>query len=313
MTLTDQLAQELPPSGRYASTEAFLAAFPVSDKVKQVAAKIINSGQVEQAQAAIAALQRHEAAGALLTVDALAEAAAAAGVVPEGLARLAVEDWLEETGRTVDPLTGEIIEPAADAATRVADAEPEPEPKTKRGQLPDAVLDKFRQRRGETDAHYWGLGDDVADAVVEFAGKITQQKIIKAAALETDLSNGEVRLLFETARAFDQSLRDEFADILTHMHFRVLRYIDDRSQQKAYLTWCIESADAYGGRPAPAAVLARKVQKDRGIEPPAPTKAELIDRAVRAIERVRDISENEREHDALVRMVATLEKMLNKS
>ena len=76
MTLTDQLAQELPPSGRYASTEAFLAAFPVSDKVKQVAAKIINSGQVEQAQAAIAALQRHEADGAL-TVDALAEAAAA--------------------------------------------------------------------------------------------------------------------------------------------------------------------------------------------------------------------------------------------
>mgnify|MGYP006935511899 CR=1 FL=1 len=213
--------------------------------------------------------------------------------------------------RTADPMTGEIIEPAAGGATRVADAEPEqqPEPKTKRGQLPDAVLDKFRQRRGETDAHYWGLGDDVADAVVEFAGKITQQKIIKAAALETDLSNGEVRLLFETARAFDQSLRDEFAEVLTHQHYRVLRYLDDRAKQQAYLRWCLESADRYGGRPAPASILAKKVRRELGHEPPEPTFGELFERALTAVQNLRSAADTDVRHQKVSAVLALLEKV----
>lgn len=70
------------------------------------------------------------------TLAEIAEAATIAGVVPGGALALAlVEVWAEETGRTVDPATGEITEPATDVATE--QAEP--------GALPEAVLDSFRQ------------------------------------------------------------------------------------------------------------------------------------------------------------------------
>lgn len=206
----------------------------------------------------------------------------------------------EPLTRAINPATGEIIERATNSTTA-------------KGALPDELLDRFRQRRGANDPNYWGLGDDIADAVVELAGRGMQTKILKAAALETDLSRAEVRVLFETARACDKSLRDEFMDVLTHSHFRVIRYIDDLAKQQGYLQWCLESADAYGGRPAPAAVLAKKVQQDMGLEPPEPTKGELIERAIRAVEKLRAISEDEKEHDALDRMMTQLERMVNKA
>lgn len=191
--------------------------------------------------------------------------------------------------------------PTADHATRIA-----------RSALPEALLDRFRQHRGETDAAYWSRGDDVADAIAEYAAHGMQAKIIRAAALEMELSRGEVRVLFETARACDPTVRDEYGDVLTHSHFRAVRYVDPPAKLRAYLALAVESAAAYGGRPMPAAKLAAKVRLDLGHAAPDPTKAELIERAVRAVERVRAISENSSEHDALDRMMTQLERMVNK-
>lgn len=204
-------------------------------------------------------------------------------------------------GRTVDSATGEIM----DTATRVANDAPKP----KRGQLPDEFLNKLRQWRGHNDPTYWGLGDDVADAIVEMAGQFTQQKIFKAAAVETEYSIAEVRLLWETARAFDKQMRDEFGDVLTHQHFRVLRYVDDRAKQEGYLRWCLESADMYNGRPAPAAILAKKVRRELGHEPPPPTFGELYERAVRAVENLRDNADTEVRHQKVEAVLALLQKV----
>lgn len=295
MTLTDQLAQELPPSGRYATTADFLAAFPVSDKVKQVAARIIDSGQVEQAKAAIAALQRHEADGRLLTVDALAEAAAAAGVVPEGLARLAVEDWLSETGRTVDPLTGEVV-------TDVSADKPKP------GQLPEAVLDTFRQYYGAGSHHQWQIGRVVDDALAEFAGKISANKILRAAAKEMDLSRSQVLKCQTTWAATDEQLRGEF-DMLRFEHFAaVVRHVKDRAQVRQWLTLATDPDAEFNGRFMPAAKLEARIKQALGIGPEEPTAAELLERAIRAVTNYQAVAAG-RGHERATRALELLEKV----
>jgi hypothetical protein len=204
-------------------------------------------------------------------------------------------------GPNVTAWTGRIDDELAVAATRVA----RPPDKTA---LPPAMLDAFRQFRGASDANYFGLGDAVDAAVVELAGKSTQRRIYQAAAVESEYSIAEVRLLHETSRATPLSLRAEFEDVLCHQHFRTVRYLDPEKQH-FYLKWAIESADVFGGRPAPAAVLAKKVRKDMGLEPPAPTFAELLGRAVSALERARDACEDARRHDKLNALLAELEKM----
>lgn len=156
------------------------------------------------------------------------------------------------------------------------------------GSLPEKLLEKFRQHRGENDQSFWAMGDDIDEAVVESAGRLTQNAVYGVAVIEMEISRGEVRVLHETARSTDQALRNEFADVLTHSHYRILRYIDDRSKRRGYLRWCLESSDAFGGRPAPASVLAKKVQKEMGVEAPEPTVGELWEKAQTALQRVYD-------------------------
>lgn len=152
--------------------------------------------------------------------------------------------------------------------------------------LPDSIADKFRQYRGSTDRDFFGLGDEVDAAIVELAGQVTARHIYQRAAIETEYSIAEVRLLHETARAADGKLRDEFGDVLTHAHFRAVRYLDDRALQRRYLCWAVESSDLFGGRPAPARKLAAKIQAERGIQKPEPTLGDLLDRARTNLDKV---------------------------
>ena len=175
--------------------------------------------------------------------------------------------------------------------------------------LPDSVLDRFRQFRGDGDDSRFSLGDEIETAAVEFAGKVTQRQLYKAAAIETDLSIAEIRLLHETARATDDSLRAEFLEPLTFQHFRVLRFLDDRAQRRGYLRWCVDSADDFGGRLAPAAVLARKVRRELGVEPPEPTAVELAERAAGLLRRALEIENTpERTRKKLQMALETLEQ-----
>lgn len=210
----------------------------------------------------------------------------------------------------VDPATGEVLAAAPEHAPRVAQSRGDASQsgKPKRGDVPEVVHNRFRQRRGANDATYWGIGDDICEFVAEFPGHGMQAAILRAAALDTEYSLAECRKLFETARVFDQSLRDEYGDILTHQHFRVLRYVDDRAKRAAYLRLCVESADAYGGRPMPAAVLDKRVQKDLGHEPPKPTNAELLERAIRAVTNYQAVADG-KPHEQVTRALEILEKI----
>lgn len=139
--------------------------------------------------------------------------------------------------------------------------------------LPPELLDEWHQFRGGSDGHQWALGRSVADALVEYAEVYSAATLYRQAAKAAECSVGQVRKCSETYGACNQ-WRGMF-EVLTFEHFATVRYLNlDRAE--AWLIECIESADRFGGRPMPAAVLAKKLRS--GKQPP--TFAELLARAV---------------------------------
>lgn len=225
--------------------------------VTDLAERVIKAGLVDETRAVIDLLNSTDDAGR-------AAIAKAAEVM---------------AGRTVDPPTGEITE-APEAAPIMHVTTPKPEA----GQLPEALLDRFRQHYGEAGKHQWAIGRDVDDAIVEFAGKFSANKIILAAKKEMDLSRSQILKCQTTWAATDEQLRDEF-DMLTFEHFAaVVRHVKDRAQVRKWLALAVETADEYGGRFMPAAKLDAKLRKHLGLMPAEPTEAELLERAIRAVE-----------------------------
>jgi len=203
-----------------------------------------------------------------------------------------------------DPATGEIKKPVTRGATPAAD------PADARGQLPEALLDSFRQFYGGLgDKHQWGIGRVVDDALIEFAGKYSANKILKAAAKEMDVSRAEVLKCQVTWRATDPQLRDDF-DMLRFEHFAVVaRLLDDRDAMAQWLGLAVDSAADYGGRFMPAKKLEAKLKEHLGLTPPEPTFAELFDRAVTAVTTLRDHADTETRSVKVAAVLAALEKV----
>lgn len=203
--------------------------------------------------------------------------------------------------RHVDPATGETTSPATDVTTP-ADEKPEP------GQLPEAVLDTFRQFYGGDSRHQFDIGRVVDDALIEFAGKISANKILKAAAKEMDLSRSQVLKCQTTWRATDDSLRSEF-DMLRFEHFAaVARHLDDRAQMRKWLTLATDPTGEWGGRFMPAAKLEAAIKKHLGLTAAEPTPAELLERAIRAVANYQAVAEG-RGHERASRALELLEKV----
>lgn len=142
--------------------------------------------------------------------------------------------------------------------------------------LPPELLNEWHQFRGGSDGHQWALGRSVADALVEYAEHFSAATLYRQAAKAAECSVGQVRKCSETYAACGDEWWAEF-DLLTFEHFATVRYLAEKVARD-WLTVCVESADEYGGRPMPAAVLARKLRPGKQ----APTFAELVARAVSA-------------------------------
>ena len=90
---------------------------------------------------------------------------------------------------------------------------------------------------------------------------------------------------------------------------RALPFRAARPRGRGSLRWCVPPAAAWGGRPAPAAVLARKVRRELGVEPPEPTAAELLERAAGLLRRALEIENTpERTRKKLQMALETLEQ-----
>lgn len=198
-------------------------------------------------------------------------------------------------GRAVDPATGEIITPATDITTPA-------------GQLPEAVLDAFRQYYGAGSKHQFDIGRVVDDALIEFAGKISANKITRAAAKEMDLSRSQILKCQTTWAGTDEQLRDEF-DMLKFEHFAaVVRHVKDRADVHRWLTLATDPDGEFNGRFMPAAKLEAKIKAALGIGPAEPTPGELLERAVRAVMNYQAVAEG-RGHERATRALSELEKV----
>lgn len=212
-------------------------------------------------------------------------------MVPQAQAAIAIL----RKRRTIDPATGEITDSATDVATPT-------------GQLPESVLDAFRQLYGSGSKHQWDVGRVVDDALIEFAGKISANKIIRAAAKEMDLSRAQVLKCQTVWAGTDEQLRDEF-DCLRFEHFAaVVRHVKDRADVHKWLTLATDPDGEFNGRFMPAAKLEAKIKAALGIGPAEPTPGELLERAVRAVQNYQAVAEG-RGHERATRALAELEKV----
>lgn len=171
--------------------------------------------------------------------------------------------------------------------------------------LPPEELDVFHQFRGGEDKHQWELGRQVEICAVKYAGKIAITKIWKDAASAAEVSRAQIRKCHETWQGTDDDMRETF-DVLTFEHFYTATlYCKDRNAVVKALAWCLDTAPDFGGRPAPASVLRKRLKKD----PPEPTWTELQARAVGALERLRDATEGKRLHARLQDVLIEVEGM----
>ncbi len=156
-------------------------------------------------------------------------------------------------------------------------------------------LEEFHALRGATDGHQWLTGAQVERAAIKYAGQIPLARIWREAAGEIECSVSQVRKTHETWCGTDDDLRESF-DVLTFTHFYwAVLYCKDRAAIVRALSWCIESADLFGGRPAPAAKLAVKLRPAKD----EPTWLELRERLTRAITNLQAVEDNQRRHETL--------------
>jgi len=131
-----------------------------------------------------------------------------------------------------------------------------PEMKVSEFILPDEVANELRQGEEGIDTWRWRSGDMTADLVDEFGGLAGKGTVRKRVAIESGLGAATVRVREEIARFFSQEIRSEF-EVLTWSQLRACKPAGAQGW-RALAEWAVESADEFGGRPAPVDAIAAK-------------------------------------------------------
>ncbi len=156
-------------------------------------------------------------------------------------------------------------------------------------------LAEFHALRGSSDPHQWAIGSRVEQAAIKYAGRIPIARVWREAAGEIECSVSQVRKCHDTWLGTDDDMRETF-DVLTFQHFYwAVLYCENRDTRVHALSWCLDTAPDFGGRPAPAAKLAAKLRPAKD----EPTWLELRERLTRAITNMQAVEENQRRHETL--------------
>lgn len=256
----------------------------------------------------------------MTTLAEIAEAATIRGVVPGPLAQLAVESWAEETGQVVDPATGEVTPRGAPAAPKeLGQAGASTTPKVLPGEqlsateiLGTQAQDELLNLRGAEDDTLWVVGDKALELCAELPGvrevagrrvRVTKKMVRAAIADTVGCQPSTVRQRERVSEGYPPNVRAHY-EPLTYTHFREAMRA---SNCWVELQWCIDSADDYGGNPAPPRVLRKRIDAQLGKQPP-PTPAERLDRAIRAVENYQAVAEG-RAHAQATNALALLNKI----
>lgn len=133
-------------------------------------------------------------------------------------------------------------------------------------QLPEEVILRLQANTDNEDAARWDDGEIAAELVDEFGPMYGKALVRKRLAIEAGIAASSLRQREELSRFFPQDVRDEF-EILTWSQWRAIKPAGAIGWREL-ATWAIESADEYGGRPAPVDAITAKRLGDKGKEPP---------------------------------------------
>lgn len=155
-------------------------------------------------------------------------------------------------------------------------------------QLPDAIRDRALALRGQQDTHQWAIGDFVAEIVDELTRR-SKTATVRALAQDIGIGYSTARKYEDCARTFPPRVRVDYQEVLTFDSFAAAMYAPD---PLGVLRWAIESADEYGGRPAPVDVIRAKVSElNNGHEQPATKRFEkYIELAKKNLELALELS-----------------------
>ena len=138
--------------------------------------------------------------------------------------------------------------------------------------LPEEVIVRLQANTQGEDAARWDDGAIAADVVDEFGPIYGKTLVRKRLAIEAGIAASSMRQREGMTRFFPADVRVEF-EILTWSQWRAIKPAGAIGWREL-ATWAIESADDYGGRPAPVDAITAKRLGDHGI--PAPGWDELF-------------------------------------
>ena len=140
-------------------------------------------------------------------------------------------------------------------------------------QLPDEVIERLQDNTRKEDDARWDDGDIAAEVVEEFGPTHGKMLVRQRIAIEAGVSTSTIRSREEMSRYWPLSARADWGsdespgfDILTWSQWRAIKPARDKWRKLA--TWAVESADDFGGRPAPVdAILAKRLRDDGSPDP----------------------------------------------
>lgn len=128
--------------------------------------------------------------------------------------------------------------------------------------LPEAAIAILRQCNDDSDKAAWAIGDVSAALVDELGEEYGKMAVRYKIADESGLAPATVRDREEMARYWLPEERKRF-EVLSYSALRTCKGGNLGDKQKAlyYAQWAVESADDFGGHPAPVRVIRAKVKR----------------------------------------------------
>lgn len=130
--------------------------------------------------------------------------------------------------------------------------------------LPDEICNQIEALKSQEEHPRWEIGMISQELVDEFGGTHGKSIVRKAVAVEYGCSTSTVADREGMVRFYPRSLRDDsdFAhifDVLSYHQLRACKTAGPTRWQE-YADWAVESADDFGGRPAPVDAIRKKIK-----------------------------------------------------
>lgn len=123
-------------------------------------------------------------------------------------------------------------------------------------ELPDDLIQRLQNMTQEEDEKKYELGNIAIELVDEFGGMYGKVRVRKRIAIEAGVSAALVRDREAIVRFFPKKVRDKY-EVLTFSQFRAIKPAGV-DKWEALADWAVESADDFGGRPAPCDAIRKK-------------------------------------------------------